>query len=284
VPGKLWIAVIAVALTAAAEVAPAAASEKVAALQVGLRARGVYAGNVDGIAGPGTAVGVRALQRRDGLTVDGIAGPQTRKALGVLGRHPINSRPLGPGDRGFDVAALQFALESHGFPLGIVDGTYGAHTIAAVRRAQAFAGLAQDGIAGPATRRALAQPAPTAPPLRRPILVAVGDRYGPRGAGWHAGLDFPAATGTPVTAAAAGRVSFSGYDDGYGLTVVLDHGNGLRTRYAHLSVAAVAPGTAVLAGQLVGRVGATGHATGPHLHFEVTVRGAATDPARALGL
>jgi murein DD-endopeptidase MepM/ murein hydrolase activator NlpD len=87
-----------------------------------------------------------------------------------------------------------------------------------------------------------------------------------------------------VIAAGAGRAIFVGYDDGYGLTVVLDHGNGIRTRYAHLSVAAVATNTHVLPGALIGRVGATGRATGPHLHFEVTVRGAATDPARALGL
>ena len=68
------------------------------------------------------------------------------------------------------------------------------------------------------------------------------------------------------------------------MQLVLDHGNGVSSRYAHLSVAAVARGTTVLPGALVGRVGATGRATGPHLHFEVTVRGAATDPARALGL
>jgi peptidoglycan hydrolase-like protein with peptidoglycan-binding domain len=273
-----------VALLTALTAPPAAANERIAALQVGLRAHGVYAGDVDGVAGSGTTGGVRTLQRRAGLAVDGIAGPSTRRVLGVLGRHPVGSRPLRAGDRGFDVAALQFALESHGFPLGTVDGDYGAHTVAAVRRAQAYGGLVQDGIAGPGTRALLQRPPAQAPPLRSPIVVAPGDRYGPRGAGWHAGLDFPAATGTPVTAAAGGRVAFSGYDDGYGLSVVLDHGNGLRTRYAHLSVAAVAPATAVLAGALVGRVGATGHASGPHLHFEVTLRGAATDPARALGL
>jgi murein DD-endopeptidase MepM/ murein hydrolase activator NlpD len=227
---------------------------------------------------------VRRLQRKAGLQVDGIAGPRTRRALGALGRHGIGSRPLQTGDRGFDVAALQFALESHGFPLATVDGHFGEHTKAALLKAQAYGGLAQDGVAGPATLQLLRRPPPTPPPLRKPILATLGDRYGPRGAGWHPGLDFPAPTGTPVTAAAAGRAVFVGYDDGYGLTVVLDHGNGLKTRYAHLSVAAVARGTQVLPGALVGRVGATGRATGPHLHFEVTMRGAATDPARALGL
>jgi len=101
---------------------------------------------------------------------------------------------------------------------------------------------------------------------------------------FHAGLDFPAPTGTAITAAASGRAIFSGYDDGWGLTVVLDHGNGLHTRYAHLSSAAVSVGASVASGALVGRVGSTGFATGPHLHFEVTVRGANADPGVALGL
>ena len=261
-----------------APAAAPAASERIAALQVGLRARGVYGGTVDGLNGPGTSSGVRRLQRRAGIAVDGVAGPRTRKALGVLGRHGIGSRPLQHGDRGFDVAALQFALESHGFPLGTVDGHFGSHTQAALHKDQAYGELPQDGIAGPATRALLRRPPPQPPPLRKPILAAVGDRYGPRGAGWHPGLDFPAPTGTPVTAAAAGRVVFDGYDDGYGLTVVLDHGNSVRTRYAHLSVAAVARNTHVLPGAMIGRVGATGRATGPHLHFELRLRGAAIDP------
>ncbi len=269
-------------LVAALAASPASASERVAALQVGLRAHGVYAGDVDGVPGPGTARGVRALQRRAGLSVDGVAGPATRKALGALGRHPVGSRPLRAGDRGFDVAALQFALESHGFPLAAADGTYGAHTVAAVRRAQAYGGLRQDGVAGPATQALLQRAPAISPPMRRPIAAAIGDRYGPRGNSWHTGLDFPAPTGTRVTAAASGRVAFAGYDDGYGLSVVLDHGNGVQTRYAHLSSEALHAGAAITAGALVGRVGATGHATGPHLHFEVIVRGAYADPESAL--
>jgi murein DD-endopeptidase MepM/ murein hydrolase activator NlpD len=276
------------ALVAAALLAPApahAASERVAALQVALRAHGLYEGTVDGVTGPGTAAGVRRLQARAGLLVDGIAGPLTRRALGRLGRHPVGSRPLRAGMRGWDVAALQFALETHGFPLGTVDGGFGAHTDAALRRAQAFYGLTPDGVAGPATLAALRHP-----PVRwtarilRPIAAPVGDRYGPRGDGFHPGLDFPAPTGTPVHAAASGRVVFAGYDDGWGLTVQVDSGFGLRTRYAHLSAATVSLGQYVAAGNLVGRVGATGFATGPHLHFEVTIRGANADPAPALGL
>jgi murein DD-endopeptidase MepM/ murein hydrolase activator NlpD len=213
-----------------------------------------------------------------------VVGPRTRRALGALGRHPVGSRPLRAGARGWDVAALQFALETHGFHCGPLDGGFGARTDAALRRAQAFYGLVADGVAGPASLAALTRPPVAAPGLSRPIAAPVGDRYGPRGTGFHAGLDFPAPSGTPVVAAASGRVFFAGFDDGFGLTVVLDHGSGLHTRYAHLSSAAVKPGAFVPVGARVGRVGATGHATGPHLHFEVTVRGANADPGRALGL
>src|SRR5262249_35244943 len=147
-----------------------------------------------------------------------------------------------------------------------------------------FYGLVVDGVAGPATLAALRNPPVRAPAMARPIAAPLGDRYGPRGTGFYPGLDFPAPSGTPVHAAASGRVLFAGYDDGYGLTVVLDHGNGLHPPYAHLSSAAVSPGAPVSLGALVGRVGATGFATGPHLYFEITVRGANADPAPALGL
>jgi len=184
------------AAVAACLCAPAsaqAANERVAALQVALRAHHAYGGTIDGLTGPATAAGVRRVQRRAGLLVDGIVGPRTRRALGALGRHPVGSRPLRAGARGWDVAALQFALETHGFPCGPLDGGFGAHTDAAVRRAQAFYGLAADGVAGPATLRALRGPPARAPyRLSRPILAPLGDPYGPRGDGWHPGLDFPA--------------------------------------------------------------------------------------------
>jgi peptidoglycan hydrolase-like protein with peptidoglycan-binding domain len=272
----MWMVAIVACLVAPASAQ--AASARVAALQVALRAHAVYAGSVDGIAGPGTTAGVRRFQAAKGLVADGIAGRQTRRALGAHGRHPVGSRVMRLGQIGWDVAALQFALETHGFPLGSVDGGFGAHTRNAVMRLQAFAGLPADGIAGPATMRALSGPPVSAPALRRPINAPIGDFYGPRGTGFHAGLDFPAATGTAITAAASGRVSFAGYDDGWGLTLVLDHGNGLKTRYAHLSRALVGVGTSVSVGALIGRVGSTGFATGPHLHFEVTVRGANAAP------
>jgi peptidoglycan hydrolase-like protein with peptidoglycan-binding domain len=260
-----------------------AASARVAALQVALRSQGFYGGTIDGVSGPGTTTGLRRLQQRKGLAPDGVVGPLTRRALGAHGRHPIGSRPLRDGHVGWDVAALQFALETSGFPCGPVDGGLGPRVTAAIKRFQVYAGLPADGVAGPATLQALRRPKPAAPRLYAPIGASVGDRYGPRGTGFHAGLDFPADTGTTVRAAAAGRVVFVGYAGGWGLNVLLDHGNGLRTRYAHLSRATVGFNARVQATERVGLVGSTGFATGPHLHFEVTVRGANIDPARSLG-
>jgi murein DD-endopeptidase MepM/ murein hydrolase activator NlpD len=112
----------------------------------------------------------------------------------------------------------------------------------------------------------------------------VGDWYGPRGDGWHPGLDFPAPRGTPVYAAASGIVVGAGWNDGYGKSVLIRHAGGVDTRYAHFWRILVRVGQFVGAGARIGRVGATGFATGPHLHFEVIVGGADVDPAPALGL
>ena len=140
--------------------ADARVSANTAALQVALRAKGLYGGSVDGVAGPGTRAAVRALQARRGLAVDGIAGPRTRRALGRRGRPRLGSRALSAPARGWDVAALQFLLARHGFPSGPVDGGLGARTDAALRRFQAWAGLGADGVAGPATLAALRRSPP----------------------------------------------------------------------------------------------------------------------------
>src|SRR3954454_19370103 len=84
----------AVAVCLCAPASAQAASDRVAALQVALRAHGAYTGTIDGLAGPGTTAGVRRVQARAGLAVDGIVGARTRRALGMLGRHPVGSRPL----------------------------------------------------------------------------------------------------------------------------------------------------------------------------------------------
>jgi murein DD-endopeptidase MepM/ murein hydrolase activator NlpD len=255
-----------------------------AALQVALRANGVYTGDVDGLRGPATTGAVRRFQRRRGLAVDGVAGAQTRSALGRRGRPRFGTRPMRQGMSGWDVAALQFLLARAGFPSGSIDGGLGARTDRALRRFQRRAGLAADGVAGPATVRALSRASPRSPlRLVRPVRAAIGDRFRFRGVRLHAGLDFPAPTGTQVVAAGAGRVAGVGYDGGWGKFVIVRHAAGVRTLYAHLSVITVAHGQAVAAGGLVGRVGSTGGSTGPHLHFEVFSRGANVDPLSAIG-
>ena len=96
----------------------------------------------------------------------------------------------------------------------------------------------------------------------------------------HTGVDFAAASGTPVQATAPGRVSFIGWRGGYGRVVEIAHGSDTMTRYAHLSAVpeGLARGQRVAAGDVIGRVGATGTATGPNLHYEVLVDGRPTDP------
>jgi peptidoglycan hydrolase-like protein with peptidoglycan-binding domain len=264
---------------------PATASRDagIAALQVGLRARSLYVGSIDGVKGPDTSRAIRRFQRRAGIAVDGIPGPATRRALGCYGRHLLGSRPLIRGAVGWDVAALQFLLAWHGFPSATFDGGLGMHTERALRGFQRWAGLHPDGIAGASTLAALRRPPSSCPiALAWPLQAPVGDRFSPRGNRFHAGIDLLADTGTPVAAAASGRVVFTGITPGWGNLVVVAHAQGVETMYAHLATITVHENDLVSAGTLLATVGATGNASGPHLHLEVRVRGAAVDPRSAL--
>lgn len=98
----------------------------------------------------------------------------------------------------------------------------------------------------------------------------------------HTGLDFRAASGDPVRATANGKVASAGWSGGYGRMVEIDHGNGLSTRYGHLSEILVKVGESVKIGQVVGAVGSTGRSTGPHLHYETRIDGEAVDPQKFL--
>jgi murein DD-endopeptidase MepM/ murein hydrolase activator NlpD len=98
------------------------------------------------------------------------------------------------------------------------------------------------------------------------------------GGHWHSGIDLAAARGTPVMATLPGVVTVIVSATGYGLHVIIDHGGGLSTLYGHLNTVVVLSGDDVDAGQIIGTVGSTGNATGPHLHFEIRRDGIAEDP------
>ncbi len=127
-------------------------------------------------------------------------------------------------------------------------------------------------------------------PIHKPLGVAMrvssgfGNRTDPftRGKAFHAGLDFPAPTGTTVLSAGYGKVTFVGQKSGYGNLVEVTHGAGLVTRYGHLSAFLVKEGQTVNTGSPIAKVGSTGRSTGPHLHFEVRKRDDAVDPSRYL--
>jgi murein DD-endopeptidase MepM/ murein hydrolase activator NlpD len=101
-------------------------------------------------------------------------------------------------------------------------------------------------------------------------------------AAMHTGIDFRGDVGDPIRATAAGTVTIAGLSGGYGKMIEIDHGNGLATRYGHLSEIDVDVGDSVRSGEIVGKLGSTGRSTGPHLHYEVRVKGEPVDPQKFL--
>jgi murein DD-endopeptidase MepM/ murein hydrolase activator NlpD len=148
--------------------------------------------------------------------------------------------------------------------------------LAALEREQARVRGVLVGAQGPAV----------AGPVRRgsggfiwPVNGSITGSFGEnRGSHMHAGIDIPAPTGTPIRAAASGRVVLAGYTGGYGNYTCIAHGGSVSTCYAHQSSIAVGSGSSVSQGQVIGYVGSTGHSTGPHLHFEVRVGGSPVNP------
>jgi murein DD-endopeptidase MepM/ murein hydrolase activator NlpD len=112
-----------------------------------------------------------------------------------------------------------------------------------------------------------------------PGVASVSSAFGSRRSGaWHQGIDLSAPKGTPVRATAAGKVVVAERSGAYGRTVVIDHGNGVTTRYAHLRKIKVNEGERVKAGEVIGEVGKSGNASGPHVHYEVVRNGTPVDP------
>jgi murein DD-endopeptidase MepM/ murein hydrolase activator NlpD len=121
-------------------------------------------------------------------------------------------------------------------------------------------------------------------PVRGSVSAGFGERIDPlNGEGaFHSGMDIAAPTGTEVMAAADGMVLSAGPEAGYGNAILLDHGNGITTKYGHLSQIDVVVGQEVKRGQMIGAVGSTGRTTGPHLHYEVHVHDTPVNPAKYL--
>lgn len=124
--------------------------------------------------------------------------------------------------------------------------------------------------------------APSSSGYAWPICAPVTSEYGQRWGRLHAGIDQGASTGTAIGASKAGTVIFAGWQGGYGNLVLIDHGDGVVTAYAHQSSMAVGNGASVSQGQTIGYVGNTGNSTGPHLHFETRVNGSAVNPRNYL--
>jgi murein DD-endopeptidase MepM/ murein hydrolase activator NlpD len=126
---------------------------------------------------------------------------------------------------------------------------------------------------------------PTIWPVSGKLEGGFGGRRNPFGGGsfeFHSGQDIEADHGDPVVAGASGDVTFVGWQNGYGQLIVIDHGGGLTTRYAHLSHMDVAQGQKVIRGQFIGRIGSTGRSTGPHLHYEVRINDEPVNPLQYL--
>jgi len=281
---------LAVVVFALALPAPATAGPKVAAVQVALKRVGLYNATVDGVRGPMTKAAIVSFQRSRGLSVDGVVGPQTRRAFGKRGRPAFGSRTMKRGDRGWDVAAMQYILARRGYPPGAIDAVFGPMTDTALRNFQRAYGLSADGLAGPQTIAALRRGSAsrgTTPvahgPVRllRPVPGRIGDHFGARRSGGrtHTGIDFPVDSGTRIGAAGVGVTEFAGWNSGgYGNLVVVRHRLGYTTWYAHLSTITTWVGERVSGGTRLGYVGSTGNSTGPHLHFELRRNAVPIDP------
>lgn len=197
------------------------------------------------------------------------------RVSGLAGVAPSELEPLrrGTGQGGAYVPVSRPSLEQLGQAIDIVD-------LAASQNADVFT-LIESRLM---ESRLQALMVPSTAPVDGPV----GSRFGFRSdpftgqTALHTGLDFPAETGTPIHAAAGGVVVSTDFHQEYGKLLVLDHGNGLSTRYAHASRILVKPGDLVRSGQVVAEVGSTGRSTGPHLHFEVLVDDVLQNPSRFL--
>ena len=180
-----------------------------------------------------------------------------------------------------EVLAEVSALEASDAALTAIIQAYEAQQAAAAAAAAAAARASGGGGGGAS---AFQSPPPAGGgQCRWPAAGRVTSEYGRRWGRLHAGIDIAAPSGTPIGAAIAGTVIYSGWQSGYGNVVIVSHGGGLSTLYGHQSRLGVSLGEAVGSGQIIGYVGSTGHSTGPHVHFETRYGGVARNPRGCLG-
>lgn len=229
-----------------------------------------------------------------------VAAPVVAQPQAAPQATKVTSLPLKAGMRGPLVRDMQRELRRRGRRIA-VDGQYGPGTVRAVRALQKRFGMAATGSADARFLRRVGIQRLSVAGLSMPVAVTVSDvlpawvrmeiwpttgqvtsPFGMRWGRMHEGIDIASNAGPPVVAPLAGTVSFAGWQSGYGNLVKINHGNGLETRYGHLSSIAVAKGQPVATGTQIGVMGSTGRSTGTHLHFEVRVGGTPYNPLGAL--
>lgn len=200
--------------------------------------------------------------------------PESARALAKL---PASVRNSATGGAAADSLAAHTALSP---ALSSPDDTFGTLKEVLSRLASRLE-LVKTGVE---RRAALAAATPTIWPAHGDLSASYGTREDPFNGGLahHSGIDISTDKGSPVYATAAGTVESARWNGDYGNMVVIDHGFGLVTRYGHLAGFAVQPGATVERGTIIGYVGATGRATGPHLHYELLVNGQLTNPLPTL--
>jgi len=194
--------------------------------------------------------------------------------------------PLEPGAASSVEAAPEASGEGGDNPVRIRVGRAldleGRPVYAARSTFSQTAGIATFSTTRPAVLRlrSRAAMASAAPLVRAAVTSGFGMRPHPLLGGWrmHSGVDLAAPTGSPILATSDGVVGGAGWNGGYGLSVALEHGGGLETRYGHMSGIAVSAGQVVKKGDVIGYVGSTGRSTGPHLHYEMRQNGVPVRP------
>jgi len=243
------------------------------AVQHLLTARG-YATTADGEFGPNTEAKVKSFQAANGLSADGEVGPLTWPKLIVQ---------VQQGSKSEAVKGAQRLLNKYGFGLS-VDGDFGPATNSAARSFQSSHGLAVDGVIGPNTWSSLASGSgggggTGSYRLPLPHGALPRSEYDDPHHDYPA-IDLPVGTGTDAFAITSGTVSFAGGDCGIG--IILAGRDGAQYTYCHLSARHVSSGASVSPGQFIADTGATGNATGPHLHLQIRVSGSLRCPQRML--